>query len=215
VRAARLDTAPLKAGETVNVVGLDGGGELKSRITSIADIDPLQLPLSRSVQFRESNLEVASLVNAPDDFVGVLADDAGRCAPCGKLRLGQRRELVQENRGLSSDLLPRRSISCARQAAAFARGGVHAAVAGERAAAGIERRLGAAHREGQPGGTRGAERGAAGGGSDAARVLQPGDILLAIDDKPVTQFRDVELAVANKEVVNATVCAWPARRRLW
>jgi S1-C subfamily serine protease len=29
--------------------------------------------------------------------------------------------------------------------------------------------------------------------------------LLAIDDKPVTQFRDVELAVANKEVVNATV----------
>jgi S1-C subfamily serine protease len=42
-------------------------------------------------------------------------------------------------------------------------------------------------------------------GSDAARVLQPGDILLAIDDKPVTQFRDVELAVANKEVVKATL----------
>jgi S1-C subfamily serine protease len=42
-------------------------------------------------------------------------------------------------------------------------------------------------------------------GTDAARVLQPGDILLAIDDKPVTQFRDVELAVANKEVVNVTV----------
>jgi S1-C subfamily serine protease len=36
-------------------------------------------------------------------------------------------------------------------------------------------------------------------------MLQPGDILLAIDDKPVTQFRDVELAVANKEFVNATV----------
>jgi len=44
-------------------------------------------------------------------------------------------------------------------------------------------------------------------GTDAARMLQPGDILLAIDDKPVTQFRDVELAVANKPEVSATV--WP------
>ena len=32
--AAKLDTAPLKAGETVNVVGLDGNGELKSRTTT-------------------------------------------------------------------------------------------------------------------------------------------------------------------------------------
>jgi S1-C subfamily serine protease len=43
------------------------------------------------------------------------------------------------------------------------------------------------------------------GGSDAARVLRPGDILLAIDDKPVTQFRDVERAVAKKEEVSVTV----------
>jgi membrane-associated protease RseP (regulator of RpoE activity) len=43
------------------------------------------------------------------------------------------------------------------------------------------------------------------GGSDAARVLRPGDILLAIDDKPVTRFRDVERAVAKKEVVSVTV----------
>jgi S1-C subfamily serine protease len=43
------------------------------------------------------------------------------------------------------------------------------------------------------------------GGSDAARLLRPGDILLAIDDKPVTQFRDVERAVAKKEEVTATI----------
>jgi S1-C subfamily serine protease len=43
------------------------------------------------------------------------------------------------------------------------------------------------------------------GGSDAARQLRPGDILLAVDDKPVTQFRDVELAAASRDEVAATV----------
>ena len=40
----------------MNVIGMDGNGEIKSRVTSIADVDALQLPLSRSVMFRDSNL---------------------------------------------------------------------------------------------------------------------------------------------------------------
>ena len=43
------------------------------------------------------------------------------------------------------------------------------------------------------------------GGSDAARLLKPGDILLAIDGQPVTEFRDVERAVAERDVVRVTV----------
>ena len=38
------------------------------------------------------------------------------------------------------------------------------------------------------------------GGSSAAQLLQPGDILLAIDGHPVTVFRDVERAVADPRV---------------
>jgi S1-C subfamily serine protease len=207
VRAARLDTAPLKAGETVNVVGLDGNGEIKSRITNIADVDPLQLPLSRSVQFRESNLEVASLVNAPDDFVGVLADDAGRVRGLwASFASDNGRELVQENRGVSSDLVAE-TLDIVRQGRAL-----HSLEAEF-----SPQSLASAHRLGltdawmqriekaNPSAREVLSVARLVAGSDAARMLQPGDILLAIDDKPVTQFRDVELAVANKEVVSATV----------
>ena len=64
------------------------------------------LPLSRSVGFREANLEVASLVNPPEDFVGVLADDKGRVRGLwASFASDNGRELVQESRGISSDLV--------------------------------------------------------------------------------------------------------------
>ena len=87
-------------------IGMDGNGQIKSRTTTIADVEPLQLPLSRSVHFRESNLEVATLVNAPEDFVGVLADDGGRVRGLwASFASDNGRELVQENRGMPSDLV--------------------------------------------------------------------------------------------------------------
>ena len=47
------------------------------------------------------------------------------------------------------------------------------------------------------------------GGSAASHLLQQGDILLAIDDKVVTRFRDVERAVGDQERVKLTV--WRGR----
>jgi S1-C subfamily serine protease len=206
-RAARLDTDPLKAGETVNVVGLDGSGELKSRITTIADVDPLQLPLSRSVQFRESNLEVASLVNAPDDFVGVLADDSGKVRGLwASFASDNGRELVQENRGIPSELVAE-TLELVRQNRALH--SLEAEFAPQSLAS--ARRLGLSEawalriEKANPAAREVLSVARLVAGSDAARVLQPGDILLAVDDKPVTQFRDVELAVANKDAVSATV----------
>ena len=207
IKPARLETAALKAGETVNVVGLDGGGELKSRITTIADVDPLQLPLSRSVQFRESNLEVATLVNSPDDFVGVLADDLGRVRGLwASFASDNGRELVQENRGMSSDLVAE-TLDIVRQ-----RRPLHSLEAEfSQQSLASARRLGLSDawvlriEKANPAAREVLSVARLVAGSDAARMLQPGDILLAIDDKPVTQFRDVELAVANKEVVSATL----------
>jgi pro-apoptotic serine protease NMA111 len=207
VRAAKLSTEEFKSGETVNVVGMDGNGVIKSRTTTISDVNPLQLSLSRSVMFRESNLEVASLVNAPDDVVGVLSDNAGQVRGLwASFASDNGRELVQESRGISSDLvaetldivreqMPLHSLEAefVQQTLADARRlglgedwvqRISQANPAARAVLSVARLV---------------------GGSDAARLLRPGDILLAIDDKPVTQFRDVERAVAKKEEVTATI----------
>jgi S1-C subfamily serine protease len=216
VRAAKLSAEELKPGESVNVVGMDGSGIIKSRTTSVADVNPLQLPLSRSVMFRESNLEVASLVNAPDDFVGVLADGGGRVrALWASFASDNGRELVQENRGISSELVAE-TLDIVRE---------HRALHSLEAEFVLQtladaRRLGLSDAwvqrisQANP-----AEREVLSvarlvGGSDAARVLRPGDILLAIDDKPVTQFRDVERAVSKKEEVSATVWRGGSERAL-
>ena len=74
--------------------------------------------------FRDSNLKVATLVNPPDDFVGVLADNDGRVRGLwASFASDNGRELVQENRGIPSDLVAETlDIVRSEPAAAFARG---------------------------------------------------------------------------------------------
>jgi len=207
VRAAKLATEELKPGETVNVVGMDGAGLIKSRTTTIADVNPLQLPLSRSVMFRESNLQVATLVNAPDDFVGVLSDSAGRVRGLwASFASDNGRELVQENRGISSDLVAE-TLDIVREGMPLH--SLEAEFVPQTLA--DARRFGLSDvwvqriSQANPSAREVLSVARLVGGSDAARVMQPGDILLAIDDKSVTRFRDVERAVAKKEEVSATV----------
>jgi S1-C subfamily serine protease len=216
VRAARLATEPLKPGEAVNVVGIDGNGELKSRSTSIADVDPLLLPLSRTVRFRESNLEVATLVNPPDDIVGVLLDKDDRVRGLwASFATDNGRDLVQMNRGVSSDLVaealdivrtqrPLHSLETEFVPQSLASAGqlglteawmrrIEHADPTARQVLSVARTV---------------------GGSDAARAFKPGDILLAVDDQPVTHFRDVEHAVGGKEQVRVTVWRSNAEQNL-
>ncbi|MFI4913988.1 MAG: hypothetical protein ACHQAR_02215, partial [Steroidobacterales bacterium] len=207
VRAAKLATQELREGEAANVIGLDGNGELKTRSTSIAAVDPLLLPLSRSVQFRESNLEVASLVNPPDDFVGILADDADRVRGLwASFASDNGRELVQENRGLSSDVIAE-TLDFVRSGRALH--SLEAEFVPQTLAS--ARRLGLTEawvrriQSANPSAHQVLGIARLVGGSDAARLLQPGDILLSIDDQPVTRFREVERAVGNKDTVRVTV----------
>ncbi len=78
VQSAELNITPLTPGLPVWVVGLQPDQTLKSQGTQIASLDPARFPLSNTFRFRESNIELASLVNAPGDVDGVLADNEGR-----------------------------------------------------------------------------------------------------------------------------------------
>src|SRR5579863_3408613 len=106
VRAAKLVPGELAAGEPVWVVGLGADSEMHSRSTQIASIDPLELPLSRTMRFRDSNLETAQLVNPPLDFDGVLSDKAGNVLGLwSSFAYENGRELAQDNRGVPIDLV--------------------------------------------------------------------------------------------------------------
>jgi S1-C subfamily serine protease len=202
IRAASLDTRELVAGEAVTVVGMNGDSRVRSLATTIASIDDVNFPLSRTLQFRESNLEVAKLVNGPSEFDGVVVGRDGRVrALWSSFAAETGRDLVQVNRGMPIDLVeelleaertgrPLYSLEAEFEAVPLAearkRGLDDAWVAR------LEARSGA-HRQ-----VLGISRVVA--GSPAASVLREGDLLLAVNGTPVSRFRDVERATRGPRV---------------
>ncbi|HEX7375162.1 MAG TPA: trypsin-like peptidase domain-containing protein, partial [Steroidobacteraceae bacterium] len=78
IRAPKFDVHELVAGEAVTVVGLGGDSRLRSISTTVSTVDDVNFPLSRTLQFRDANLEVVSLLNPPSDFDGVVVGKDGR-----------------------------------------------------------------------------------------------------------------------------------------
>jgi S1-C subfamily serine protease len=207
VKSAKLLDRRIVPGENLWVVGMNANSEINTRATQVANLTPIQLPLSRTMQFRESNLETVQLVNGPGDFDGVLSDEEGRVIGLwSSFAWEQGRDLQQENRGVAigvvQDML-RRVLTAQpvysleaelvpQPLAAARRLGLNdewlrkmeLASPNQRQVLSIVRLV---------------------GGSPAVGRLRQGDILLAIDDKVVTRFREVELAVADKPEVNVTV----------
>jgi S1-C subfamily serine protease len=207
VKSAKLLDRSIAPGQNLWVVGMNANSEINTRATQVANLTPIQLPLSRTMQFRESNLETVQLVNGPADFDGVLADEDGRVIGLwSSFAWEQGRDLQQENRGVAigvvQDML-RRVLTAQpvysleaelvpQPLAAARRLGLNdewlrkmeLASPNQRQVLSIVRLV---------------------GGSPAVGRLRQGDILLAIDDKVVTRFREVELAVADKPEVNVTV----------
>jgi S1-C subfamily serine protease len=207
VRSAKLLDRRIIPGESLWVVGMNPDSELNARATQVAALSPIQLPLSRTMQFRESNLDTIQLVNGPTDFDGALTDATGAVVGLwSSFAWESGRDLQQENRGVAigvvADMLRRVQATqpvfsleaelLPQQLAAARRLGLsdawlrklELASPNQRQVLSIVRLV---------------------GGSPAVGRLKQGDILLAIDDKVVTKFREVELAVADKPEVSVTV----------
>src|SRR5450631_2308773 len=106
VRAATLLTKPLSAGDNVWVVGQRADSKILSQKTQVSSVDVVSFPLSRTLRFRDSNLEAVSLINPPGDYDGVLADEKGNVlALWSSFAFETQRELEQVNRGMPAELV--------------------------------------------------------------------------------------------------------------
>jgi pro-apoptotic serine protease NMA111 len=207
VRSAHLTPRELSAGEPLWVVGLGGDSQMRARGTEIASIEPLELPLSRTMRFRDSNLETVQLVSPPTEFDGVLTDKRGDVVGTwSSFAYENGRELAQDTKGvpieLAADMIERVRMHRPLHSLEVELGVLPLAAA---------RRIGLSD-----GWTQRLEQHTPTrrqaltvvrmvGGSPAAQRLQQGDLLLAIDGEVVTRFREVEKAAADKQRVNVTV----------
>ncbi len=219
----QLGTTPVKAvhfsermpatGETVHVVGLQGDNRVVSQQATVSSIGPVGFPLSRTLQFRDANLEIMRLVNGPSDFDGVIVDKRGDVAALwSSFAYEADRELVQQNMGVPAAL--------AQEMLEFARGErtLYSAEAeygllslAEARQFGLDESWIERVTEHNPKRRTVLAIDRLVAGSPAAKLLQPGDLLLAVDGKVVNTFGDVSAAVRAPEV-NLTI--WRAGKEM-
>ena len=216
IRAAELDPRPLAPGEDVWVVGLGRDGEVKLRATQLGDVEPLTLPLSRTLQFRDANLDVATLATQAGSDDGVLADRAGRVRGLwASFAYDGGREPQQASRGVGIELI---ADMVERLRSGRPLHSLEVELAPQPLAQ--ARRLGLdaqwLERLEQGGATPRQVLSVVRltGGSPAQRLLRQGDLLLEIDGRVVSRFRDVEQAVADHAEVEVTVWREAAARRI-
>jgi S1-C subfamily serine protease len=202
VKSAALGGKQPQPAEELTAVGLRRDSQLVSQTVRVASVDAVAYPLSRTMRFRDTNLETLSLVNPPRDFDGVLLDRRGNVAALwSSFAYESGNDVFQENKGILTDQvaemlaivvdgkdlysleaeLTQTPLSVARNL------GLSAEWIQRLEDADPERRQMLA-----------VARTVA--GTNTAELLQVGDLLLSIDGTPVTRFREVERAVQKSQV---------------
>jgi hypothetical protein len=173
-----------------------------SQRTEVASVDPVAFPLSRTLRFRDSNLEAINLVNAPSDVDGVIANEKGEVlALWSSFAFETQRELEQVNRGIPAELVTEMMnvVGAGRQLYSFeAEFNVQSLASARKLGLSDEWVKRFEEHDAQRRQVLGIDRLVA--GSPAAGLLEPGDLLLAIDGKVVNRFREVERAVQKPDV---------------
>jgi len=203
VKAATFNAEPVAPGDEVWVVGLKGDHQLVHQASTVSSVDPLTLPLSRTLRFRDTNLEGIDLVNAPPDVDGVLLDRRGRVAGLwSSFAIQAGNESAQFNRGVGSDVivelveLARSGLPLYSLEAEVAYSPLFAA-----RKLGLDEDWISKLEASNPHGRRVLSVSRLVAGTPAASKLRNGDMILAIDGEVVTTFRELERAVQNPDVL--------------
>jgi S1-C subfamily serine protease len=201
IRSARLRPIALESNDEVWVVGLSPDQELVSRKSRVSTVEDFSLPLTKPPRFRQANLEVALLTDSPTTVGGVLADKKGRVhaywasfstgvppqsyfAAIGVEHIEEILQPLREGRPvgwrtLGAELDPI-TLADARSR------GLSETSARKLEAHDSRRRVLAISR--------------LTAGMPSAEILKPGDLLLAVDGKPIATFEEIERAGQNDEV---------------
>ncbi len=202
VRAASFDTRQLTSGEDVWVVGERADSKIMSQRTQVASLDVLSFPLSRTLRFRDTNLEAANLVNPPGDFDGVIANVKGDVlALWSSFAFENQHDLEQVNHGIPADIVTEMidAVIANRPLYSFEAEFDLQSLADARKL-GLPDAWVRRFEEHNPQRRQVLSIDRLVAGSPAARWLEPGDLLLSIDGNVVNRFREVERAVQKSEV---------------
>ena len=208
VRAATFNPKELQPGDDVWAVGIKGDHQLEHQRSTVSSVGPLTLPLSRTLRFRDANLEAISLVNAPTEYDGVLVDKRGRVTALWSTFGIQaaRDESTQVNRGVGADLVME-FVDIVREGRPFYSLEAEFMYSPLFAARnmGVDEKWLERLEADNPVHRRALSVTRLVAGTDAARKLRNGDMILAVDGEVVTSFRGIEKATHKPSV---TVTVW-------
>ena len=208
VESARFNSDRLQAGDDVWVVGIKGDHQLVHQRSTVSSVGPLILPLSRTLRFRDANIEGISLVNAPTEYDGVLVDERGRVSAMWStfsIQAG-RDESSQVNRGVGADLV-QEFVDIVKNGRPFYSLEAELMYSPLFAARnmGVDEEWLDRLEADNPVNRRALSVSRLVAGTDAAQKLRNGDMILAVDGEVVTSFRGLEKAVQKPAV---TITVW-------
>jgi S1-C subfamily serine protease len=106
VKSAVFLNKTLFPGDDVAVVGLSPDFRTMSQSSEVANVSAAAFPLSRTLRFRETNLDIVTLENGPSDFDGTLVDLQGRVLGMwASFAYQSGRDLTQVNLGVPADVI--------------------------------------------------------------------------------------------------------------
>jgi len=205
VRSAELRDGELESGDEVWLVGMTESQQLVSERTRVSRVEFASLPLTSPPRFRETNVELVALSQHPSTVGGVLADERGRVLALWASFSSQGSDGPQAFfAGIPVSLL--RDVMeplAGGRSVAWRSIGVEVSPLSLAAARnrGLSEDWARRLEDHDPSRRRVLAVVRRAADVPAAHELQEGDLLLAVDGKPVTRVRELESSLRGDSVV--------------